>query len=242
MMPVSHAYVELAPGILRIPTMGDFVNSFVLLEEDGSVTLVDCGLRSAPARLVRALADVGRHPRDVQRIVLTHAHNDHAGGAARMVQDTSASGVQAHAADRGFLESGQAPPVTSRAPLGRLIARVQDFSFAPVAVEQELSDGQFVDCLGGLQVLHTPGHTPGHISLLHPATGVLITGDCILNPLSRMQWAYSIYCTSPAQNRKSAARFADLDFRVAAFTHGTEIRDRARERIRGFLTRKAARG
>jgi len=53
-----------------------------------------------------------------------------------------------------------------------------------------------------------------------------------------MQWAYSLYCTSPTQNRQSAARFADLDFKVAAFTHGTEIRDRARERIRDFLTRK----
>jgi glyoxylase-like metal-dependent hydrolase (beta-lactamase superfamily II) len=240
MMDVSHAYVELAPGILRIPTMGDFVNSFVLLEEDGSVTLVDCGLKNAPARLLRALEDLGRDPRDVQRIVLTHAHNDHAGGAARMVQETSVTGVHAHSDDRAFFESGAAPAITSRAPLGRILARLQDLSFAPIAVDKELSDGQLLDCMGGLQVLHTPGHTPGHISLLHPASGVLITGDCILNPLSRMQWAYSIYCTSPEQNRQSAARFADLEFSVAAFTHGTEIRERARERVRGFLTRKGA--
>ena len=220
--------------------MSDFVNSFVLLESDGSVTLIDCGLKGAPAKLLRALKDLGRHPRDVQRIVLTHAHNDHAGGAARMVQESSADGVHAHEEDRGFLEAGQAPPITATNTIGRLVARMQDFSFAPVAVESVLADGQLLDCVGGLQVLHTPGHTPGHVSLLHPGTGVLITGDCILNPLSRMQWAYSLYCTSPAQNRESAARFADLDFKVAAFTHGTEIRDRARERIRSFLTRKGA--
>ena len=220
--------------------MSDFVNSFVLLEDDGSVTLIDCGLKGAPKKLVRALADLGRHPRDVQRIILTHAHNDHAGGASRMVQESSATGVHAHVDDRGYLEQGEAPPMTVTNALGRLIARIQDFSFAPVKVDRVLADGQVLDCLGGLQVVHTPGHTPGHVSLLHPGTGVLITGDCILNPLSRMQWAYSLYCTSPAQNRESASRFADLDFRVAAFTHGTEIRDRARERIRDFLTRKGA--
>jgi len=235
---VSRSYIELAPGIVRVPTMSDFVNSFVLLEQDGSVTLIDCGLKGAPAKLLRALQDLGRHPRDVQRIILTHAHNDHAGGAARMVQESSVSGVHAHADDRGYLEAGQAPPITATNALGRLVARIQDFSFAPVKVDRVLADSQLLDCLGGLQVVHTPGHTPGHVSLLHPGTGVLITGDCILNPLSRMQWAYSLYCTSPAQNRQSAARFADLDFKVAAFTHGTEIRDRARERIRDFLTRK----
>lgn len=240
MTVVSGSYVPLAPGIVRVPTMGDLVNSFVLLEADGSVTLVDCGLKGAPARLLRALADLGRHPRDVQRIVLTHAHNDHAGGAARMVETTAVDGVQAHAGDAPYLRAGQAPPISAVSPVGRLIARVQDLSFAPVPVEQELADGQVIDILGGMRVVHTPGHTPGHISLLHPGTGVLITGDCILNPLSRMQWAYSLYCTSAEQNRASATRFADLDFTVAAFTHGTEIRDRARERIREFLVRKGA--
>jgi len=242
MSDVSRSYVELAPGMYRIPTMGDFVNSFVLLESDGSVTLVDCGLKSAPPKLVHALAALGRHPRDVQRIILTHAHNDHAGGAASMVGDASVAGVHAHQDDQAYLEAGNAPPITADSALGRLIARVQDFSFTSVPVERTLVDGQVLDCRGGLRVVHTPGHTPGHISLLHPESGVLITGDCILNPLSRMQWAYSLYCTSPAQNRESATRFADLEFSVAAFTHGTEIRDQARERIRSFLTRKGAWG
>ncbi len=235
---MSRTHVLLAPGIARVPTAGDFVNSFILLESDGSVTLVDCGLKGAPPKLVAALAALGRHPRDVQRIILTHAHNDHAGGAAQMVQATSAEGVQAHGDDAEFLAAGSAPPITATSAMGRFIARVQDFSFAPVPLAHALADGEVIDSLGGLQVVHTPGHTPGHISLLHPDSGVLITGDCILNPLSRMRWAYAVYCTSPEQNRQSARRFADLDFSLAAFTHGPEIRDRAREKVRGFLTRK----
>jgi glyoxylase-like metal-dependent hydrolase (beta-lactamase superfamily II) len=45
------------------------------------VTLVDCGLKRAPGRIVAGLRAIGRHPYDVTRILLTHAHLDHAGGA-----------------------------------------------------------------------------------------------------------------------------------------------------------------
>ena len=50
-------------------------------------------------------------------------------------------------------------------------------------VDEVLVDGQLLDVAGGLRVLHTPGHSPGHISLLHEPTGVLITGDAIWNML-----------------------------------------------------------
>lgn len=77
--------VQVAPGVWRIPTVGrDYVNSFALVEDDGSVTLVDTGLAKAPPRLVAGLEAMGKRPRDVTRILLTHVHPDHAGGAAEM--------------------------------------------------------------------------------------------------------------------------------------------------------------
>ena len=69
--------VALGPGVWRIPTAGDFINSFAFVEDDGSVTLVDTGTRFATKAIVRGLAAFGKHPHDVQRIVLTHAHLDH---------------------------------------------------------------------------------------------------------------------------------------------------------------------
>ncbi|MGA0979561.1 MAG: MBL fold metallo-hydrolase, partial [Candidatus Nanopelagicales bacterium] len=180
--------VALAEGIYRIRTMGDFINSFAFIEDDGSVTLVDCGLKRAPKKIVAALASIGKHPSDVQRIVLTHAHFDHAGGAARMVDETSADGVDVHADDAHYVRTGTRPPGDSASTAGRLLARAPwgDFTATPVA--EELVDGQLIDVAGGLRVLHTPGHTPGHISLLHPRSGVLITGDSIFNMNARMSW------------------------------------------------------
>jgi glyoxylase-like metal-dependent hydrolase (beta-lactamase superfamily II) len=236
---MADAAVQLAPGILRIPTFGDAINSFAFLEGDDSVTLIDCGVKRAPARIQRALASVGKHPRDVQRIILTHAHSDHAGGAAAVTQASSAEGVFVHQAEEAYISSGQRPPLDGSSGSGRIFARVNKGGFTPIPVAGMLQDGQVLSVAGGLQVIHTPGHTPGHISLLHQGSGVLITGDSIFNITSRMTWSLAAFCTDAAQSRQTAEKFADLDFTTAAFTHGPEIRDRGREAIRTFLTRKA---
>ena len=233
--------VTLAPGVIRIPTMGDFINSYAFLEDDGSVTLVDCGLDRAPARIVEGLQAVGRHPRDVQRIVLTHAHYDHAGGAHAMLEQTGLPGIQAHADDAGFLRTGENPPIDTSTTSGRLFARGGGGTFRAVPVSRELHDGDVVDVAGGLRVVHTPGHTPGHISLLHESSGVLITGDSIFNLRALRTWPFAAFCTDYAQCKRTAGILGDLDFDIAAFTHGPEIRVRAREEIRRFLTRKGVR-
>ncbi|MEZ5115268.1 MAG: MBL fold metallo-hydrolase [Candidatus Nanopelagicales bacterium] len=236
---MARPVVTLAPGVHRIPTLGDYINSFALVDDDGQVTLVDTGLKRAPRRIVAALAALGKHPSDVTRIVLTHAHLDHAGGAARMVADTRASGVDVHEDDADYIRTGAAPPVDRSSTAGRIFSRLPGQGFAAAPVAAVLHDGQLLDVAGGLRVVHTPGHTPGHVSLLHEPTGVLVTGDSIFNMRSRMTWPMSAACTSIRQTRETAARLADLEYDVAAFTHGPEIRDGAREAIRGFLRRRA---
>ncbi|MDQ1248125.1 MAG: hypothetical protein QG597_2497 [Actinomycetota bacterium] len=230
--------VNLAGPVYRLPTLGSYINSFAFVEGDGSVTLVDCGIVKAPPKIVAGLADLGKHPKDVQRIILTHAHLDHAGGAAAMVAASAANGVHAHIDDADFIRAGEGAPGDAGSVVYRVYSRLITGRFAPVPVTTELTDGDVLDVAGGLHVHHTPGHTPGHVSLLHPETGVLITGDAIFNFNGRMSWPIKMVCTSFPINKKSAAVLADLDYRIAAFTHGTEIRDRAREQVRGFVARR----
>jgi len=119
--------IELAPQIFRMPTFPfDGINSFCFVEDDGSVTLVDCGLKGAPCKLVAALAELGKTPSDVRRIVLTHAHADHAGGAAKM-RRTTAAPLAVHDADAAYLRSGQSPPRESR--LGKVLAMLPGGGF-----------------------------------------------------------------------------------------------------------------
>jgi glyoxylase-like metal-dependent hydrolase (beta-lactamase superfamily II) len=227
----------LAPNVYRIPTVRfDLLNSFALVDDDGSVTLVDCGLKSAPPRIVAGLAAIGKAPADVQRIILTHAHNDHAGGARELVDRAGTGGVLIHRDDAGCARRGTVPPPDQNLRLGRMLARRTGDrrAFEPVDVARELVDGEVLPVAGGLRVVHTPGHSPGHVSLLHEPSGVLITGDAIFNVL-RLRWPVSLFCSDSVLTRRTAAVLGDLEYTTAAFTHGPHIADGARERVRAFL-------
>lgn len=220
------AAVPLADGVWRIPTsVGDLVNSVAFRDADGSVTLVDAGLklRFARRRLRAGLAAIGATPADVRRVVVTHAHVDHAGGLAQLVEDSGAA-VLAHEREAVYLRDGRTP----RPQRGRR------GSFPAVTVAEEFLDGALLPVAGGLRVVHTPGHTPGHVSLLHEPTGVLVTGDALFN-VRGIRYSPGWLCTDPDLNRKSADGLGDLDFEVAVFMHGPEVRQGAREAVRAFL-------
>lgn len=227
---------RLADGVWRIPALPfDFVNTFALVDDDGQVTLVDTGVKSTPPRVLAGLAAMGKAPTDVTRIVLTHAHGDHAGGAADLRARTGAP-VAIHEVDAAWARRGEAPPRDPRTLMGRLLNRAGSRAngFPAVEIGEELSDGQVLPIAGGLRVVHTPGHTPGHVSLLHEPSGVLITGDAIWN-LRKLRWSVRAFCSDIRLNAETAHVLGELDYTVAAFTHGKPVRERAREQVRSFL-------
>ncbi len=223
--------VLLVPGVWRIPLLGDFVNGFAFRDADDQVTLLDMGLKTSGKKVVAALRWIGSDTSDVTRLLLTHAHSDHAGGAAYVAEQTGL-GVGVHAGDASYAREGKAPPVMAGTRLGALLSRSN--RFAPVPVDEELTDGQVLPVAGGLRVVHTPGHSPGHVSYLHEDSGVLVTGDAIFN-VRRLRWPVRAFCTDFAMTKQTAHRLAELDYTTAAFTHGPELRERPREDIRAFL-------
>ena len=229
------AAVQLAPGVWRIPLVGDFVNGFMLRDDDGQVTLIDMGVASSGKKVIAALRSVGSDPGDVTRLMLTHCHPDHAGGAAYVAKQTGRP-VDVHADDAEYVRTGSMPDVDPTSRIGKLFRKLPDPKLEGVAVGEELSDGQLVPFAGGIRVIHTPGHSPGHASYLHEDSGTLITGDAIFNVLGR-RWPPKMLCTNFAMTKQTAHRLAEVDYSVAAFTHGPEIRDQPREAIRRFLAK-----
>ena len=230
--------IKIAKNIYRLPTLGSFINSYALLNADSSVTLVDCGLEGSYKKLIKDLARIGKHPKDVVKIVLTHAHDDHVGGAAMMIKECDVKNVMMHKEDAYLPPTGMTPSRDDSRLSGKLMKILPDRGYEPFEVTKQLMDGEIIDTAGGLKVIHTPGHTDGHISLLHLESETLITGDSIFNMTSRMTWALSGFCVNYKQSQETARKFLDLDFKNACFTHGPEIIDSGKQRIEQFLSKK----
>ena len=228
--------VKLAENVYRIGTLGPYINAYLLIEPNGELTLVDAGLKGAPKKIVSAIESLGKKPSDVTRIVLTHAHPDHAGGLKRMQGETGAR-VMCHGVDAPFARAGHAPPRDRRNLTARILGMLPGNSFPPCEVDEEIADGQLLDIAGGLRVVHTPGHTLGHVSLMHEPSGVLIVGDSLFNNTG-LGFSIKMACQDIPLSRETAGRLAELDFEIAAFMHGPEIRERARERVREFIAKR----
>jgi len=199
------------------------------------VTLIDMGLAASGKKVIAALRSVGSDPSEVTRLMLTHCHPDHAGGAAYVARETGRP-VDVHADDAEFVRSGTQPAVDPSSRIGKLFRKLPEPKVEGVPVGEELADGQVVPFAGGIRVVHTPGHSPGHASYLHEESGTLITGDSIFNVLGR-RWPMKMLCSNFAMTKQTAHRLGELEYTTAAFTHGPEIRDRPREAIRAFLAK-----
>ncbi len=143
-----------------------------------------------------------------------------------------------HGDDHGWARTGRISGANDRSTLlGRLFARTGDARIEAFEPGPALSDGEVLPVSGGLRVVHTPGHSPGHVSLLVEPTGTLITGDALFNfPwMRRAKISPSFLCSDFAMTKRTAHRLGELEYQVAAFTHGPEITDGAREKVRGIL-------
>ena len=230
--------IQIAKNIYRLQTLGSFINSYALINDDSSITLVDCGLKGSNKKLIKDLASIGKHPKDVANILLTHAHDDHVGGAAKMIEACEVKNVLMHEEDSHLPPIGKTPARDDSRLSGKIMKLLPDNGYESFEITKKLKDGEIINTAGGLKVIHTPGHTDGHISLLHFESETLITGDSIFNMTSRMTWALSGFCVNYKQSQETAKKFLDIDFKNACFTHGPEIREFGKSRIKQFLSKK----
>lgn len=224
---------EVAPGVHEVPL--GIVNAF-LLEDRGAVVVVDTGRFGSGQRLLAAIGEIGRRPRDVRAILVTHCHADHSGSLA-VVKEVSGAPAQMHAADAELVRRGQAMRPSRPSPsllgvltrLGAPVMRKRFDRVPPASIETEIGDGYELPFLGGVRAIATPGHTAGHLSFLWPAGGVLIAGDACAN-LGGL--GLSTLYEDLETGRRSLARLAGLEFESACFGHGRSIRTGAAERFR----------
>ena len=209
--------MEVIPGVYSISSL--LIGRAYLVVEGRHATLIDTGLPRRTARILGTLHTLGLPPHAVRRVIVTHYHGDHAGGLAELAERTGAE-VMVHASDAPVVRGDVLPP-------GRPAARwLRPLVVPPPApVHRELVDGDELDCLGGLRVFHTPGHTAGSISLYSPRHRLLFVGDAAAHLFSVHPPLWS--AVDLAQAKRSLQKLAGLDLDAVCFGHGSPLVGRA---------------
>ncbi len=171
MLQVSESIYRLFAGFTG--------NQYLIVEPDG-LTLVDTGLPGSDMLVFARMEDLGRPPQDLKRILITHADPDHA-GATQALKNGSGARVYASAIEATALRQGRMTrPIASHTLEGKFFNLMLPlFPMTPAEVDEIVRPGQELPILGGLLVLESPGHTPGHISYYTPRQGILFSGDSV---------------------------------------------------------------
>jgi glyoxylase-like metal-dependent hydrolase (beta-lactamase superfamily II) len=222
--------MEIAPGVHAV----SLLNVYAFLIDEPHLTLIDAGLAGSGRRVQRQVEGIGRSLDSLARIICTHAHPDHIGGVRELAGEREVE-VLMHPADLDGLDVGLRDAVANR-NRGQLIAYFTRHPGEATPIE----DGQVLPILGGLRVVHTPGHTPGSVCLYAERHRLLFVGDALQVIRGKVTYASRVFSEDLPLARASVARLAELDVETIAFSHYPPLRDGANEVLRGLAERAAA--
>lgn len=207
---------QVTPAVTQLTRLR-FVNAFLVREDDG-LTLVDTTMGKAAADLLGAARAAGA---PIKRIALTHGHGDHVGGLDALKERLGDSVVvlmpdlDARIHDGESVVEGKVPgswPTLQTKPDVRLAAG---------------------DRVGSLEVVATPGHTPGHVAFLDTRDRTLIAGD-VYTTYGRAAVTNHFYIRFPlaamatwdkAKDLESARALRALEPGILTVGHGPFVRN-----------------
>lgn len=214
--------MELFPDIHLID--GVMSNAYLIIEPSG-LTLIDSGMPGSAKSILAYLRTLGNVPTQLSRILLTHQHVDHVGGAAELAALSGAE-VIAHPLDAPAI-GGIEPREMPSGPLAVIFRAVLLPRLKPVTVTRRVKAGETLPILagdGGLRIIETPGHTRGQIAFYLPGRRLLFAGDAYRHtrggevaPPPRM------FSRDMAQARASLAALSALEIDASLPGHGTPL-------------------
>ncbi|HUF54135.1 MAG TPA: MBL fold metallo-hydrolase [Dehalococcoidia bacterium] len=232
---------EIFPYIYAIP--GSYVNMFLLAEADG-LTLIDSGLKGADRKVWKAVKEVGRKPGELKHVLVTHHHADHCGALAA-VKTASQATTYIHPIDAPIMAGEQPRPRPNPGSIagkvaGPLLTRLPANNPTPVTADELVNDGDVLPMGGGICVIHTPGHTMGHVSFyLKGHGGILFTGDAAAHMMGRLGKPALIFTEDMAAAKESMRKLAALEFNTACFGHGSVLKGGANLAFRRYVEKMA---
>ena len=217
--------MEIIPNIHLIP--GIAANPYLLIDPDG-LTLIDAGLPRNQGKILKYLASLGYAPSGLKRILITHADSDHFGSLAALQRATLAR-VFASAIEAEAIAAGRMSRPLKLSGVRKLLfsAVMAFYQPRPARVDEILVGEQVLPVLGGLRVIETKGHSPGHLSFFVPSLAVLFSGDSLLCSPGLIEPSRGVNTWDEALAVASTKIQAGLGASIVCPGHGPVLKDAA---------------
>jgi len=231
-------------------SIGGKVVPYLFIEniDEDDLTLIDPAFLPQLPILEDYIHNLGYYLKNIKRIILTHLHIDHA-QAANEVRNRTGAKIYSHWIEAGYLAHNPPYPGPPTAQRTQEMARKSGLSseeltkkfgsleVEPIIVDNQVSDG---DMIGSLRVIHTPGHTPGHISLYHSEDRIIIAGDSIYKNVFGVDHMYlppAPVSIDPVTAVVSAQRLSKIKFDKLLMSHqDSPLVERARETVEELVS------
>ncbi len=217
--------LEIVKNVHLIEKKGVHASNAYLICEDDPI-LVDTCMPGDEKWILDGISELGLKPGDISTIVATHFHIDHTGGLFELKERTNAK-VVVHPDDMGFVSGKMDFPF-----LLRVVA--MPYGFKHVQADAVCEN----DMIGNFIVIHTPGHTPGSISLYNSDKKIIIVGDVLRSPDRKIKGPSRLFTMDKKQAKESVKKISQLDFEVILAGHGEPIKSNGVKMLRDFSHRK----
>lgn len=224
---------EILKGVHYVD--GSNANSYLVEESDSTLTLIDAAMQANGSKILEFITSkLNRKPSDVKTIVITHCHIDHVRGLAA-VKNATGGRVAVHESDADFV-SGKVPYPSPGGAMGFAFRAMSPiFRATPVEPDLRLKEG---DTVGRLAVLHTPGHTPGSISLFDRQDKLLFVGDTARFLKGKLEGPPRQFTPRMDQAKASIERLSTFDFEVMLSGHGEPLKSPDAPRMMNELSKR----
>ncbi|MDY0850663.1 MBL fold metallo-hydrolase [Bacillus thuringiensis] len=203
--------MEIAKGIEMLQLeFQEFVIHPILLWDDEMAVLIDTGFPGQIEDIQVEMEKVGVSFDKLKVVILTHQDIDHIGSLPELLQRCRSNiKVYAHELDKPYIE-GDLPLLKDGNVENRPKGKVSD----------TMIDGQELPYCGGILILHTPGHTPGHISLYLKQSKILVAGDSMYSVNGMLGGIHAPTTINIKEAQQSLKEYLNLDIESVVCYHG----------------------
>lgn len=228
---------------LNIVELGNDVinmNPILILDEE-NVILIDTGLPDQLGKIAEEVSKAGVSIKDINKIILTHQDLDHIGNLASIIKNTeNYIEVLAHIDEKPYIQGDKSPVKMTPERLNAMSeeernSRIDMFNKAKANVTKTIEDGEILDYCGGIDVIHTPGHTPGHACFYLRRYKTLVAGDAMNVMDGKLVGPNPIFTLDMKQGIESLKKLLNYDIKTIICYHGGIFTDRPKERIEEII-------